>query len=69
VVEPRDDAERLPAVVGFVHTSGMPQRASKTAIRKNPALITRASKGGKARATKLTEKDRSLIAKRAAQAR
>jgi len=69
MVEPRDDAERLPAVVGFVHTYGMPQRASKNAIIKNPALIARASKGEKARATKLIAKDRSLIAKCAAQAR
>ena len=48
MVEPRDGAERLPAVVGLVHTSDMPRRASKNAIIKNPALIARASKGGKA---------------------
>ena len=69
MVEPIDGVENLRAVVTIVHTSVMPRRATKNQIIKNPALVARASKGGKARAAKLTAKERSLIAKHAAQAR
>jgi hypothetical protein len=69
MVEPTDGAEYLRAVVTIVHPSAMPRRATKNPITKNPALVARASKGGKARAAKLTAKERSLIAKHAARAR